>query len=186
LHDALRARATPTADHAAVAAAVAVVLRHATNDTEALLIRRSTHEHDPWSGHMAFPGGKRHSEDASLLHTALRETREEVGLDLGTGADLLGSLAPLEAMARGEPAGFTITPFVFLLSEPSELQLDTTEVDEALWVPLDRLCRGEQQTLHRYQRGEVRMELPAFDLGGHVVWGLTHRMLVSLLDLARA
>lgn len=165
------------------AAAVAAVLRQSDSGSEALLIRRSTHAQDPWSGHMALPGGMHHADDATLLDTALRETLEEVGLDLRSSATLLGALEPLPAMARGRAVGFTVTPFVFLLHRPWELRLDPNEVQEVLWAPLDALGRGEHHTEHAYSHDQVRMRLPAFDVQGRVVWGLTHRMLTALLAL---
>jgi 8-oxo-dGTP pyrophosphatase MutT (NUDIX family) len=175
----------PAPAHTPNAAAVAAVLRLQDTGTEALLIRRTQHELDPWSGHMAFPGGRVHDQDHSLLYTAMRETREEVGLDLDACATLLGTLDPLEAIALGKRQGFSVTPFVFLLEGSSNLSLDTSEVAEALWAPLDALARGEHRTSHTYRHGEVKREMPAFDVQGRVVWGLTHRMIVNLLDLAR-
>jgi len=170
--------------HSPSAAAVAAVLRQSNGETEALLIRRSIHQQDPWSGHMAFPGGRVHNDDPDLLATAVREAREEVGLDLGACATLIGVLDPIEAVALGQRQGFTITPFVFLLHRVHSLALDPIEVEEAVWAPLGALGRGEHRTNHSYDRGGVRHELPAFDVQGRVVWGLTHRMLVNLLDLA--
>lgn len=183
LRHALQLRSAPA--HASNAAAVAAVLRQVDAGTEALLIRRTPHELDPWSGHMAFPGGRVHDDDHSLLYTALREMREEVGLDLDAHATLLGSLEPLEAVALGKRQGFSVTPFVFLLEGSSNLSLDSSEVAEALWAPLDALARGEHRAQHTYRQGQVKREMPAFDVQGRIVWGLTHRMIVNLLDLAR-
>jgi 8-oxo-dGTP pyrophosphatase MutT (NUDIX family) len=182
LRRALEGRQAPP--HSPSDAAVAAVLRCDDLGTHALLIRRTSHDLDPWSGHMAFPGGRVHRDDPTLLVTALRETREEVGLDLEADATLLGALQPLEAMALGKRQGFSITPFVFFLNGPGTLALDPSEVAEALWAPLDALARGEHQARHSYRHGQVTREMPAFDVQGRVVWGLTHRMLVNLLDLA--
>jgi 8-oxo-dGTP pyrophosphatase MutT (NUDIX family) len=134
---------------------------------------------------MAFPGGRVHDDDHSLLFTAVREAREEVGLDLDSDATLLGPLDPLDAIALGRRQGFAITPFVFLLHGTTSLCLDPTEVTEALWAPLDALARGEHRARHSYRHNQVQREMPAFDVQGRIVWGLTHRMLVNLLDLAR-
>jgi 8-oxo-dGTP pyrophosphatase MutT (NUDIX family) len=183
LRQALQQRPAP--GHSPNAAAVAAVLRQVDAGTEALLIRRTPHELDPWSGHMAFPGGRMHDDDQSLLYTAMRETREEVGLDLVAHATLLGALEPLDAVALGKRQGFSVTPFVFLLEGPSGLSLDSSEVAEALWAPLDAFARGEHHAHHTYRQGQVKREMPAFDVQGRIVWGLTHRMIVNLLDLAR-
>jgi hypothetical protein len=132
---------------------------------------------------MAFPGGRKQGSDGSLLVTAVRETREEVGLDLQRHATLIGALSPVPAIAGGESAGFSITPFVFLLHEPQPLALDANEVDEAVWAALDPLCRGEGGIRHLHTLNGTQRELPAFDVHGKVVWGLTHRMLLGLLHL---
>jgi 8-oxo-dGTP pyrophosphatase MutT (NUDIX family) len=166
-------------------AAVAIVVREATDGPQVLLIRRAEHPGDAWSGHMAFPGGREDPQDENLLATAIRETLEEVGLDLGQAGRLLGQLAPLPAMARGRPVGMTIVPFVFELVADAEL-LYSEEVVEAVWVPLDPLLQGQLRTTFAVDReGGERVELPAHDVGGRIVWGLTYRMLDSLFELLR-
>jgi 8-oxo-dGTP pyrophosphatase MutT (NUDIX family) len=166
-------------------AAVAIVVREGTDGPQVLLIRRADHPGDAWSGHMAFPGGREDPQDENLLATAIRETLEEVGLDLGQAGRLLGQLASLPAMARGRPVGMTIVPFVFELVADAEL-LYSEEVVEAVWVPLDPLLQGQLRTTLTVDRdGGERVDLPAHDVGGRVVWGLTYRMLDSLFELLR-
>jgi 8-oxo-dGTP pyrophosphatase MutT (NUDIX family) len=166
-------------------AAVAIVVREATDGPQVLLIRRADHPGDAWSGHMAFPGGRENPHDENLLATAIRETLEEVGLDLGQAGRLLGQLAPLPAVARGRPVGMTIVPFIFELVADAEL-LYSEEVVEAVWVPLDPLLQGQLRTTFAVDRdGGERVELPAHDVGGRIVWGLTYRMLDSLFELLR-
>lgn len=162
-------------------AAVAAVLRAGKLGAEVLLIRRAEHEHDPWSGHMAFPGGRFDPGDPDLLHTAIRETREEVGLDLSENATLLGPLEPLPAIARGRRIGITIAPFVFALERHVELS-PNHEVEETLWADLGRLASGDIASIVRYRLDEEVLELPAWDVDGRIVWGLTYRMLQTLLD----
>ena len=166
-------------------AAVAIVVRDGTDGPQVLLIRRAEHPGDAWSGHMAFPGGREDPQDENLLSTAIRETFEEVGLDLVQAGRLLGQLAPLPAVARGRPVGMTIVPFVFELETDAELRY-SDEVVEAVWVPIDPLLQGQLRTTFAVDRdGGERVELPAHDVGGRIVWGLTYRMLDSLFELLR-
>lgn len=165
-------------------AAVAAILREGGRDgAEVLLIRRAEREGDPWSGHMAFPGGRRDEGDADLHATAVRETREEVGLDLATHGALLGRLADLEAIARAKRTGLFITPFVFALTGEATLVFDPEEVAEALWVPLGPLVRGDGAGTVFYEREGMSIELPCWRYEGRVIWGLTHRMLWSLFEV---
>lgn len=154
-------------------------------DAELLLIRRAERTDDPWSGQMALPGGRKDPADPSVLHTAVRETYEEVGLQLDVGARLVGRLPPLPALARGRLVGMTVMPFVFQLDGDATLRTNH-EVAEALWVPLSGLSSGAWDTFVDYPiRGSVTASarLPAWSVEGRIVWGLTHRMIVTFLDL---
>lgn len=163
-------------------AAVAVVLASFQGDPAVLLIRRSEREGDPWSGHMAFPGGRAEPHDADLLATAVRETREEVGLDLSVFGETIGQLPGIPAMARGHRAGLLVTPFVFALRSVPELHL-TPEVDAIVWGKIAHLQSPEAATIYPYSFEGRMLELPAYRVEEHIVWGLTHRMLASFLDL---
>jgi 8-oxo-dGTP pyrophosphatase MutT (NUDIX family) len=165
-------------------AAVAAILRAGSDGPELLFIRRAEHPNDPWSGHMAFPGGREEPSDIDLLATAVRETREEIALDLERSADFIGRLDELPAVARGRRTGLTIAPYVFALTGQVQLA-GNYEVAEIVWAPLEPLFRGELATTFPYEIGGQRMELPAHDVGGRMVWGLTHRMLEGLFQLLR-
>lgn len=169
-------------------AAVATILRERDPElgAEVLLIRRAERASDPWSGHMAFPGGQRDAADPDLLATALRETREEIGLDLAHDGQLLGRLDDIDAMARGRRVGMAITPFVFELQSDPPLRLEAGEVADAVWTPLRPLFRGEARTTYPYVFGGGRLELPGHRVGERVVWGLTYQMLEALFQLVRA
>ncbi|APR87214.1 putative nudix hydrolase YeaB [Minicystis rosea] len=169
-------------------AAVAAVLRDpgGGRDAEILFIRRAERDGDPWSGHMAFPGGRCDQADATLFVTALRETREEVGLDLEAHGNLLTELPELHAIAHGRRAGLLITPFVFALERDVPLVFSDGEVAEALWAPLGPLARKEGAETISYTLDGRTLELPSLRVDGRVVWGLTYRMLEMLFEaLAR-
>jgi 8-oxo-dGTP pyrophosphatase MutT (NUDIX family) len=165
-------------------AAVAAILREADAGPEILFIRRAEHPQDPWSGHMAFPGGREEPGDTDLLETAVRETREEVSLDLASSARLLGRLDEVPVTLRGRRTGMTVAPFVFELTRDVELAYNY-EVAEIYWAPLEPLFRGQRATKFHWKLGDETVELPGYDVEGRVVWGLTHRMLDALFTLLR-
>lgn len=166
-------------------AAVATILRNHAGP-EVLLIRRADHPEDPWSGHMAFPGGRHDRGDRDLLHTALRETLEEIGLDLEAQARLVGRLDDIPAVARGRRTGMAITPFVFELEDGGASLSPNYEVQEIVWARLGPLLRGESDTTIAYPRDGQTWNLPAFDVGGRIVWGLTYQMLQHLFSVIRS
>lgn len=169
-------------------AAVATVLRpRPAGDTEILLIRRTEDPRDPWSGHMAFPGGRADPTDPDLLSTARREAEEEVGLRLADdGVEVLGRLDDVQAMARGQRAPLIITPYVFLLDRDQPLVPNRREVEEAIWTELSPLWRGEASTTKRYELEGRTYELPGYRVGDRVVWGLTFHMLQLLFSVMRS
>jgi 8-oxo-dGTP pyrophosphatase MutT (NUDIX family) len=161
-------------------AAVAAVLREVKEGApELLFIRRAEHPKDPWSGHMAFPGGRVDKEDESALGAAIRETREELALDLPALARPLGELSHLMAIAHGKPLPMVIVPFVFELVEEPKL-VPSDEVQEALWVPISFLA----DRMNRSTMEWSIMTLPCYHYQGRTIWGLTLRMVDELLELA--
>ena len=161
-------------------AAVALVLAPGSAGEAALsllLVRRSEREGDPWSGHMALPGGHAHPEDADLLHTARRETLEEVGVDLA-GAELLGRLDDVSPMRSSDMA---VRPFVFWASERPSVTL-SSEVAEVLWVPLDALASDALRTMRDVEVRGATLRVPAYVIDERVVWGMTYHLLERLLQ----
>jgi 8-oxo-dGTP pyrophosphatase MutT (NUDIX family) len=160
-------------------AAVAAVLREAGGGLELLFIRRAEDPADRWSGHMAFPGGRREPEDEDLVATAVRETFEEIGLDLVAQGELLGGLDELHAIARGRPVDLGITPFVFRLHGPASLTL-SNEVTSLHWLPLDELMGPRHFSTFEYVHEGTTLRLPCLRIGDVVIWGLTFRMFKDL------
>lgn len=159
-------------------AAVAAVLRPGPRDTEVLLIRRAERPGDPWSGHMAFPGGHRDPGDPHLMHTAKRETAEEVGLRLPDGA-VLGALEPIRANPRGRPIDMLVTPYVFAVEATGPLR-PNHEVAGTVWAPLGAFVRGEDLTEVEWRPEGRTLRLPGYRTPEGVVWGMTYRMLHGL------
>jgi 8-oxo-dGTP pyrophosphatase MutT (NUDIX family) len=141
-----------------------------------LLVRRSEREGDPWSGHMALPGGHAQPEDTDLLHTARRETLEEVGIDLD-GAELLGQLDDVSPMRSSDMA---VRPFVFWAGAPHSITL-SAEVAEVLWVPLDALASDALRTTREVELRGSTLRVPAYVIDERVVWGMTFHLLERFL-----
>ena len=158
-------------------AAVSVVLRDIGQETEALFILRAKQEGDPWSGHMAFPGGHRELDDRSLRYTAMRETREEIGLDLEAHGEFIGQIDPVSANPRGRDLDMVVTPFVFVLHNTEVSFTPNYEVADVLWGSIGDMHSGDAHTMGRFVVSGETVSYPGFGVGSEIVWGLTYRML---------
>jgi 8-oxo-dGTP pyrophosphatase MutT (NUDIX family) len=166
-------------------AAVAIVFRD-EGVPEVLFIQRAEHPHDPWSGQIAFPGGRFEEGDPDLLATAVRETLEETGIPLAA-AEYLGPLDEVRASGRLRPMDLSIRPYVFLLLKPAEETL-SDEVTRLHWIPLDALMDDGSSGTFVYREGAGGLSFPCLDVAGVRIWGLTYRMfsdLKALLEGAR-
>jgi 8-oxo-dGTP pyrophosphatase MutT (NUDIX family) len=166
-------------------AAIALTLRpSADGEPELLMIRRAEFEGDPWSGHIACPGGRMDPSDIDLAHTAMRETLEETGVDIERDGRILG---PLDDVAPRTPAlpPLVIRPFVAVASRDA-VTTPSDEVAEAFWVPLSAFLHGPSWGRASVPiRGVGSREVEVFRYGQFVVWGLTHRALTQFLELVR-
>jgi 8-oxo-dGTP pyrophosphatase MutT (NUDIX family) len=162
-------------------AAVSLIVR-GREDLDVLLIKRARRKGDPWSGHMALPGGRRASEDASLLETAVRETLEETGVDLNRSGVHLGRLGGVAPQSIHLPR-LSIAPFVFGVPHDTPAHVASAEVDSVHWVPLTLLASPEVRGMLelRLPTGLVQ-KFPSLNVVGEVVWGLTYRILTDFLD----
>jgi 8-oxo-dGTP pyrophosphatase MutT (NUDIX family) len=177
----LRAK-SPSSLPAGRRAAVAAVLRERTDAVEMLFILRAEHPGDPWSGQMAWPGGRIDPGDAGPLATAVRETREELTLDLERDAELLGSLSEVRTHLRRGPGPLSVVPFVFALRGEAVL-VPNQEVQEAFWVPLSFFLAGGNRGRFVWTGRGVPLVMPCYRYNGRLIWGLTLRMLDELLAL---
>jgi 8-oxo-dGTP pyrophosphatase MutT (NUDIX family) len=164
-------------------ASVALVLR-ARDPLQLLLIKRATSERDPWSGHMALPGGRRDDSDDDLQSTAARETHEETGVDVSRGGTPLGRLEDVTPSSTRLPR-LTISPFVFGVPGDTEARVASREIEQVYWVTLDALRAPEH-------RSSVEIPLPGGDrsfpsllVEGEHVWGLTYRIIARFLEVYR-
>ncbi len=170
-------------------AAVAMLLRHAGSNLQVLFIERIEREGDPWSGHIAFPGGRLRDRIETLRAAAERETREEIGIDLGE-AEYLGRLDDLS----GTTLSVQVSGFAYLLtpSAPQERSnresLDTNltlnqEVRSAFWFDLKDLADPQRHLHSRFPIGGRQLLLPAIEIGGDrpLLWGLTYRFVMQVV-----
>jgi 8-oxo-dGTP pyrophosphatase MutT (NUDIX family) len=168
---------------ASARASVAMLVRPRGDDAEILLIRRASREGDPWSGQMALPGGRRAPGDRDPVHTAARETREEVGIDVESDGELIGTLDELQAIARHRPLDLVISPTVWLLRRPVEAVPHAAEVAATVWVSLSFLRSPQAHAVYCRRLDGIEQEFPAYRYGDYTIWGLTHRILEGFLRL---
>ena len=165
-------------------ASVALLVRPGESDLNVLLIERPENPADPWSGHMALPGG-RGAPDEPALTTAIRETHEEVGVDLLADGMLVGRLDDV----RPSPGGpqIAVSPFVFAVPGEITIAPDPREVASAVWIPLAHLADPASAAEHLHiLPGGGRLRFPALAYHHHVIWGLTYRMLIQFLGIVRS
>jgi 8-oxo-dGTP pyrophosphatase MutT (NUDIX family) len=164
-------------------AAVAIV--HARGPRESvLLMRRAEREGDSWSGHWAFPGGRRDSNDADVLGTALRELEEECGVRLAR-ADLEAEL-PARLARRKAGAYVLVTPFVFRTEGELATVPDAFEAAEAMWLPLAVPRDPARHLLLPIPGLPSGMRYPGIELNGGPLWGFTYRLICDWLGLEAA
>lgn len=164
-----------------VQASVALVLR-ARDPLELLLIKRAKSERDPWSGHMALPGGRRDPSDDDLLRTAVRETLEETAVDLERKGSPLGRLEEVAPSSPSLPK-LTITPYVFGVPASVDARVASREVDRVYWVGLSELAAPRTRSSIDIPLPGGTRSFPSFVVDGEHVWGLTYRILERFLQL---
>ncbi len=166
-------------------AAVALVLRgESASDAALLFIRRAERVGDPWSGHIAFPGGRRDVTDLTLEATARRESREEVALDLDADARMIGVLDDLRPRSAVLPS-IAVRPYVFVLSRAVEV-VPNAEVHSTFWMPVSELRDPARVAQHAVERGGVCVRFPAYRWGDDLVWGMTERIVTQFLSVLAA
>lgn len=156
-------------------AAVAIMIDPAPEHGSILFIRRTERTGDPWSGQVAFPGGRKRPKDHSLQETAIRETEEEVGIDLKSH-ELLGALRPTYARTRRT----LVAPFVFQLKSDVRVR-HNDEVAESFYIPMNILSSFKiiKSEVHM-QSGTLNVD--SYIYRGHIIWGLTFRLINMLLS----
>lgn len=157
--------------------AVLILLFPVNGKINMCLIRRpSTMKNH--AGQIAFPGGKREKEDADLVQTALREAQEEIGVDANT-VEVLGRLSAVYVQI----SDFLITPVVGWLNEFPEVVIDSSEVDEVIFIPLEDLMDSACKCEKEMETRTGRIKVPGYEINGYFIWGATAMMLAELVDI---
>lgn len=164
-------------------AAVALVLRPGDAPggpgVEALFVQRAEVERDPWSGHMALPGGRSEPADGSLLETARRETWEETGLELAA-TDFLGRLGDIHPRSRELPS-IAVTPFVAWYAGGAAVR-GNREIRDHVWIPLRALRDPSRRGSLALRRGETTRRFETIEYDGYTIWGLTFEIVREFLE----
>ena len=161
-------------------AAVAVIYRQQEQGTELFFIQRAKKPGDPWSGDMAFPGGRREPEDPDTRATAIRETWEETSLDLHRQSIALGRLSDVITRTHRNNIPMIVSPWLFEWHGDMHLHFNH-EVADALWIPLRHFTEAAQRSSIRWQRRFISVDMPCYYYEDKPVWGLTLRMIDDLL-----
>jgi len=163
-------------------AAVAMILAPGHNDLDVCFIQPAERDGDPWSGQVAFPGGRADPSDVTANAVAERETMEEIGLPLHS-RQLLGPL-PVRDIQREHLK--ILSPFVYYVGAGSQriaTVYEKNEVASVFWVPLHHLFDQAAATELEYPMGGTATQFPGIRYGEHVIWGLTLRVLESFAEI---
>jgi len=149
-------------------------------DTRLLFILRKTYP-GVHSNQIGFPGGQQETEDGSLLETALREAEEEVGIERPR-VTVIRAMSELYI----PPSNFEVWPFIGLYDKQKPFTLQQTEVETLVEVPLGQILDDGRRTTRRMKTSYAReVEVPAYELGGFIVWGATAMMLSEIKELLK-
>lgn len=159
--------------------AIIILIDSLRQKESVLFIKRTKNENDPWSGHYGLPGGMSEAKE-SFYDTCIRETMEEVGLDL-TEHRFLGPLSPLQVQSMGDKLDFYIHPFVFVIRKDAELKICPSEVESYHWINSDDILNSNNIKFKKKKMRSGELEVPCLIVEEHEVWGITYIILGKLL-----
>jgi 8-oxo-dGTP pyrophosphatase MutT (NUDIX family) len=165
-------------------AAVTLFLRPdgSGDSAEVLFIKRAQRLGDPWSGHLALPGGRAEAGDATFLDAAIREAVEEVEIDVRDGGRPIGWLPPFKPLSARIPS-ITVMPLVALAPEGAIPHPQPEEVETAFWMSLDALRDGGTSGHVRREIEGTAREFPAYPSPHGPIWGITERIVSGFIAL---
>lgn len=141
---------------------------------EIILTRRASHMNSH-AGEVAFPGGRCDATDTSVIATALRESREEIGLT-EDHVEIIGELDSFTSRI-----GLRVKPIVGLVPHDTPLLASPDEIESIFRVPLEYFLHEEPVYTHKFRFMDQDVTVPSFNYDGYVIWGLTAFMIVDLM-----
>lgn len=167
-----------------VSSAVLMIISEKNGKYGINFIKRASFSNDSFSGHVAFPGGKRKKTDRTVLDTAVRETKEEIGVDILENGKILGSLdivRPFTPSMRHH----VVKPYVSFLKQNVKFTRNY-EVEEIFWVPIEHLLNEDNRTIRVKTRDGRKIDDYVFQFDNYIIWGLTGRILNQFFDKTRS
>ncbi len=166
-----------------VHAAVMMILSESPEGLSMLFIKRPESDIDAFSGHMAFPGGKMIEGDETKLATAVRETFEEIGIDLYASGRVIGELDDINPHNPGAN-NYIVTPYLSILKEEVPIVLNLYEVEAAVWVPVKHLKDERNSAVRLRERDGILAEDYVYSFEKYIIWGMTGRILHGFLSFS--
>lgn len=168
---------------------VAIVFdQQAGEGASILMIKRAEHKDDPWSGHMAFPGGRRESFDRNSLATAKREMHEEVGFDIDDAehrhlnGEWLGRLSDIRTAPRVTSKAMVVSPYTFAVSDRPVLDANY-EVAETVWIPFAFFADIKNRDIYELEYQQKKIALPCYRYNDKMIWGMSLLMIDEVLRI---
>lgn len=158
-----------------------LILFYPSSDLVKLVFIRRPEYPGVHSGQISFPGGQHEAQDTSEIHTALRETREEIGVE-PSEITILGTITQLYI----PPSNFLVTPVIGYMDHKPEFIPDREEVSQVLELPLEEFIRKKSIVWKEIPvNGEMMIKAPCFYVEDNTIWGATAMMLNEFLALLR-
>ncbi len=155
-------------------AAILINIQEHNNELKVLMVKRASEPNDPWSGQIAYPGGRMERSDNDTLDTAIRETFEEVGLNV-TKKEIIGKLSEV----RTHVNNIVVTPYVSFKSETKKLELNS-EVVNGLWVPIKTFNYKRFKKMKIFHDKDIVKTRTCYIFEEQIIWGLTRKISFEL------
>tara|TARA_Y100001970_G_C14101001_1_gene785473 strand:+ start:460 stop:1077 length:618 start_codon:yes stop_codon:yes gene_type:complete len=169
-------------DNNSILSSVAIIIRNHEEIYEILFIKRSEREYDNFSGHMAFPGGINEKIDKTGLDTSIRETYEEIGIDLKKDGLFLGQFSDYRPV-NPKSNHLIVSPYIFFLKNPTvKINLNQEEVVDTVWIDLKILLELSINSKRTTEKYNQEYQDYVFNYKGYNIWGMTGKILYMFIN----